>query len=154
MDRFRVSLVSEEDVMHFLKAGRWLEDHLRLMSLREVRFTDLVEAAARRDRMLGGVTDERTGRLPWGRLDSEEDDIAFLRNLADGHGSGAPLGDRIALAIRIVANLRGEEVSPRLIEVLLTWIDTMQCEEDEGYEGSSLRTAFDILRRELATLSD
>ena len=153
MDRFRVSLVSEEDVMSCLKAGRWLEDHLRLMSLREIRFTDLVEAAACRDRMLGGVVDGATGRLPWGRIDSEEDDIAFLRNLANGHGLGAPLGDRIALAIRIVANLREEQASPRLIEVLSTWLDTMQREEGEGYEGSSLRTAFDVLRRELATQS-
>ena len=146
--------VSEEDLMKFFTAGRWLEDHLRLMALRPIEFKDLVEAAAQRDLMLGGIGDGPTGRLPWGRLDCEEDDIAFLRNLAEGHGFGAPLGDRIALAIRIVANLRGEQVSSQMTEALRTWLDTMQREEDAGDEDASLRTIFDILHRELPVVRE
>jgi hypothetical protein len=141
--------VSEEDVMNFLKAGRWLEEHLRLIAVGEIDFKDLVDAAAQRDRMLGGVGNGPDGRLPWGRLDSEEDDIAFLRNLAEGHGIGAPLGDRIALAIRIVANTRDEKVSAGLADVIEAWIDTMQREEAAEDGSTSLRTVFDILRREL-----
>ncbi len=43
--------------MNFLKAGRWLEEHLRLIAVREIDFKDLVDAAAQRNRMLGGVGD-------------------------------------------------------------------------------------------------
>ena len=137
--------------MSFPKASRGLEEHFRLTAVREIDFKDLVDAGAQRDRMLGGVGNGPDGRLPWGRLDSEEDDIAFLRNLAEGHGLGSPLGDRIVLAIRIVANTRDEKVLARLADVIEAWIDTMQREEDAEDGNASLRTVFDILRRELET---
>lgn len=141
--------LEEDSSMSILMAGRWLETHLRLMALREVAFDGLVEAVAQRDRMLGGVGYGATGRLPWGRLDSEEDDIAFFRNLAEGHGFGAPLGDRIALAVRVVANLRSEQISASMAEILVAWFDQMQHEEDED---ASLRVVFDVLRGEVSRI--
>jgi hypothetical protein len=97
-----------------------------------------------------GVGRGPDGRLPWGRLDSEEDDTAFLLNLAEGHGLGAPLGDRIALAIRIVANTRDEKASARLAHVIEAWIKMMQRRDAED-KNTSLRTVFDVLRPELGT---
>ena len=61
------------------------------------------------------------------------------------------MGDLIALAIRIVANIRDEKVSARLADVIEAWIDTMRREKDAEDGNASLRTVFDILSRELDT---
>ena len=79
-------------------------------------------------------------------LGSESKAIDFLNRLAAGEGSGAPLGDKLALAIRLTKVVREVGGSQQLIDSMRAWLATLG---DELSEFSSLRSIVAMLHNEV-----
>lgn len=133
------------------RPGEWVEVQMRILVAEGFDFTDLREVVNVRDRMLGATFDGPTGRLPWGRMDSERGDIAFLRDLTEGGGFGSPLGDLLALAVRMTDTLRLERFSPELASAIDEWFDSLSTwrGEGEGGDDHAVLLILDCLRRQL-----
>jgi hypothetical protein len=133
------------------RPGEWVEAQMRLLVAEGFDFTDLREVVNVRDRMLGATFDGPTGRLPWGRMDSERGDVEFLRDLTEGGGFGSPLGDLLALAVRMTDTLRLERFSPELASAIDEWFDSLSTCRGEGEAGDdhAVLLILDCLRRQL-----
>ncbi|MEY4668564.1 MAG: hypothetical protein RL518_1263 [Pseudomonadota bacterium] len=137
--------------MIYNRPGEWVEVQMRILVAEGFELADLREVVRSRDRMLGATSDGPTTRLPWSHLGSEESNIAFVRDLANGAGVVSPLGDRLALAVRMTDNLRLQSPSPRLLEAIDDWFESMcGCEiEETGEDDRALCVILDYLRRQL-----
>jgi hypothetical protein len=103
-----------------------------------------VDAVEFRDFMLGAPH----GFVPdcqYFGLGTESKAIEFLRRLSAGEGAGAPLGDKLALAIRLTKVVRDSGGSQALVESLRSWLTVLG---DELSEFSSLRSVIMMLQNE------
>lgn len=137
--------------MLFNRPGEWVETQMRLLVAEGFEFSDLREVVRVRDRMLGATFDGPTERLPWGRIGSERDDVEFLRHLTEGQGFGSPLGDLLALAVRMTDTLRLERISPILRAAIDEWFESLCRLNQEEWSDSdyAIRVVMDYLRRQL-----
>lgn len=129
--------------------GSWLLGRLRALTRRGFDFADLVDAVEFRDFMLGAAVAPAGDERPWFGLETEARAIDFACRLAQGDGSGAPLGDKLALAIRLVRDVRLQGASPRIVGALKEWLGRIK--ERDLAEFSSLQAVVSVLERELAT---
>jgi hypothetical protein len=137
--------------MLFNRPGDWVETQVRLLVAEGFDLSDLREVVQVRDRMLGATFDGPTERLPWGRTGSDEGDAEFVRLLTVRGGFGSPLGDLLALAVRMTNNLRLRKVSPVLREAIDEWFESLcrwDC-EDWTDGDPALRVVIDYLRLQL-----
>jgi hypothetical protein len=137
--------------MLFNRPGDWVEIQMRILVAEGFELSDLREVVSVRDRMLGATFDGATGRLPWGRMTTEREDVEFLRALTRG-GFGAPLGDLLSLAVRMTDTLRLQTLSPVFAQAIDEWFEALsrwEVEEDGEYD-VAIRIIVNYLRRQLA----
>lgn len=127
--------------------GGWLLGRLRTLTRRGFDFDDLVDAIQFRDFMLGTAMAPAGDERPWFGLETEAKALEFAERLARGDGSGAPLGDKFALAIRLCKEVRDYGASDAVVEALKVWLGVMR--ERDLSEFSSLHAVIGVLERQL-----
>lgn len=131
--------------MVYRTPSEWMLGRLRALTRRGFDFRDLVDAIEFRDFMLGASSGFQADCQYFG-LGSESKAIEFLNRLAAGEGSGAPLGDKFALAIRLTKVVRDTGGSQQLIESMRAWFASLS---EELSEFSSLRSIVSMLHNEV-----
>lgn len=130
--------------MVYRTPGEWMLGRLRSLTRRGFDFRDLVDAIEFRDFMLGAAVGFRSDCQYFG-LGSESKAIEFLKRLSAGEGAGAPLGDKLALAIRLTKVVRDHGGSQPLVEALREWLTALG---DELSEFSSLISVIMMCKNE------
>jgi hypothetical protein len=130
--------------MVYRTPSEWMLGRLRSLTRRGFDFRDLVDAIEFRDFMLGAPHDFTSDCQYFG-LGTESKAVEFLNRLSAGEGAGAPLGDKLALAIRLTKVVRDSGGSQALVDSLRSWLTALG---DELSEFSSLRSVIMMLHNE------
>lgn len=125
----------------------WLLGRLRQLTQRGFNFADLVDAVEFRDFMLGASLAPNGVERAWFGLETEARATEFAQRLAAGDGSGAPLGDRLALAIRLTREVHERGASQSIVDALKVWLNGMR--EGDISDFSSLQSVIGVIERQL-----
>lgn len=123
----------------------WLQDQIRQLTVRRLGFEDLVELVIMRDLLNAVAQEVPADRLPWSGAEAEDQMLSFIESLIGDFGVTAPLGDRIALAIRMTDSVRRHRRSLKVMRALEQWLDGLEGDDDDEI----LQPVLELLRREL-----
>lgn len=129
--------------------GTLLLGQLRRLTREGFDLNDLKSAVELRDGLLGSPT-ARVDDTTFLGFESEEMAVMFLERLASGEGSAAPIGDRLALAIRATLEVNRRGASKPIADALLGLIRRLR--EFEISEFSSLQAVVRVLESEISHL--